>query len=201
MSPSRRQRRVGVFGGTFDPPHVGHILAAGDAAERLELDAVLWVPVGTQPLKVGGTATPAEARLRMVEMTVEGDARFAAEPSEVARGGLSFTVDTLEALRGRETGAELFLLIGEDSWRTFETWRDPARIRQLARLAVLARAGAEPERSDDEGPDSAAPLRLETRRVDVSATEIRERVRAGLSIRGFVLEPVERYIAEQGLYK
>jgi nicotinate-nucleotide adenylyltransferase len=195
---------VGIFGGTFDPPHVGHLLAAGDAVERLGLDVVLWVPVGTQPLKPGGPEAAGEPRLRMVELTVEGDSRFAAESWEVRRSGLSFTVDTLEEIRRRDPDAELFLLLGEDSWRSFPRWREPGRIREIATVAVLARAGGE-NRSAADHADNAAdgdePIRLETRRVDVSATEVRERVREGLSIHGFVSDAVERYITEQKLYR
>lgn len=201
MSHSSDPRRIGVFGGTFDPPHVGHLLAASDAAERLQLDVVLWVPAAQQPLKTAETGTPPVDRVRMVELTIAGDRRHALEPTEVERGGLSYTVDTLRTLRGRHPGAELFLLLGEDAWQSFGSWRDPDRILELATVAVLMRdlevqsAGvAEP------GGSPERPMMLPTRRIDVSATEIRSRVRAGLSIRGFVLEQVERYIAEHRLY-
>lgn len=202
MNAGKRRRRLGVFGGTFDPPHVGHLLAARDAAERLALDSVSWVPVGTQPLKPRGTIASGDARLAMVTLTVADTGDFHAEPIEVRREGLSFTVDTLQELTGREPGAELFLLLGEDSWATFGRWREPDRIRQLATVAVLARNEREfPERNGSATAAGDAPLWLETRRVDVSATEIRERVRMGLSIRGFVTESVGRYIAEHGLYR
>jgi nicotinate-nucleotide adenylyltransferase len=202
VNAGKRRRRLGVFGGTFDPPHVGHLLAARDAAERLALDIVLWVPVGTQPLKPAGTAASGDARLAMVTLTVADTGDFQAESIEVRRQGLSFTVDTLQEIRGREPDAELFLLLGEDSWATFDRWREPDRIRQLARVAVLARnERGFPERNGSATAAGDAPLWLETRRVDVSATEIRERVRTGLSIRGFVPESVERYIAEHSLYR
>lgn len=201
MNASSDARRIGVFGGTFDPPHAGHLLAAGDAAERLRLDLVLWVPAAQQPLKSAETAAAAH-RLRMVELTIAGEPRHALEGTEVERGGLSYTVDTLRTLRGRHGGAELFLLLGEDSWRTFGSWRDPAGIQEIATVAVLMR-DVEVLSADAAGPGLSPdrpPMRLPTRRIDVSATEIRSRVKAGLSIRGFVLEPVERYIAEHGLY-
>lgn len=197
-------RRVGVFGGTFDPPHIGHLLVAGDGAEALDLSVVLWIPTGIQPLKgAGSTAAPAGDRRRMVELSIAGDPRFSCEPMELEREGLSFTVDTLEVLRGRDPSAEFFLFLGEDAWRTFQTWRDPARIRELATVAVLARdSGAEP--TDGYGHTVVTgkpPITIGTRRIDVSATEIRGRVRAGLPVRGFVTEAVERYIAEKGLYR
>lgn len=196
--------RIGVFGGTFDPPHIGHLLVAGDAAEKLGLDGVLWVPAATQPLKAAqAPAADAEARLRMVELSVEGDPRFAVERLELERGGLSFTVDTLALLREQHPAAELTLLLGEDSWSTFPAWRDPARIRKLARVVVLTRDEAgqsadEPSAATDAGEP---PERISTRRIDVSATEIRQRVREGRSIRGFVTERVERFIGEHGIYR
>jgi nicotinate-nucleotide adenylyltransferase len=201
LSASSDARRIGVFGGTFDPPHIGHLLAASDAAERLLLDVVLWVPAAQQPMKTIAAATPPLLRLRMVELTIAGDQRHALEPTEVERGGLSYTVDTLQKLSRSYPGAELFLLLGEDAWRTFGSWRDPDRILELATVAVLMR-DLEVESAGAVGPggNPDRPIRLPTRRIDVSATEIRNRVRAGLSIRGFVLEQVEQYIAEHRLY-
>lgn len=188
--------RLGVFGGTFDPPHAGHVLVAGDACEALGLDTVLWVPVATQPLKGSGPVASAGDRARMVELTINGDERFRLDRVELDRGGLSFTVDTLESLTSRHAGAELVLLVGVDAWAAFDRWRDPERILQLADVAVLGRAGEKP-------PVRAgyAPEVVTGRRVDVSATEIRERVRRGLPITGFVSEAVREYIAQAGLYR
>ena len=187
--------RLGVYGGSFDPPHVGHLLVVTDAADALALDRVVWVPTGVQPLKAGQRAAPAPLRLAMVEAALAGDPRFAASAIEIERGGLSYTVDTLEALALEHAGAERFLLIGMDSLATFSRWRAPDRIAELARVAVLQRA-----------TDAPAPLRegmrlVTTRRVDVSSTEVRERVRAGKPIRGFVPEPVAAIIERSGLYR
>jgi nicotinate-nucleotide adenylyltransferase len=208
VNPARASpTRIGVFGGTFDPPHVGHLLVVGDAAEQLKLDRVLWVPAAMQPLKPGTEASsaPADARRRMVERTIAGDPRFALEPSELDRGGLSFTVDTLAELRKKNPSADLYLLVGTDAWRTFGSWREPGRIAELAKVVVLARDDSvESPSGAHTAPDPegvVAPIVLRTRRVDVSATEIRERVRAGKSVRGYVTEAVERYIVETGLYK
>jgi nicotinate-nucleotide adenylyltransferase len=208
VNPARTSAtRIGVFGGTFDPPHVGHLLAVADAAEQLELDRVLWVPAATQPLKTGSevSAAPADARRRMVERTIAGDPRFALETSELDRGGLSFTVDTLAELRKKHPSAELYLLLGMDAWRTFGSWREPERIAELAKVVVLARddsvESASGQKTAPELEGAVAPIVLRTRRVDVSATDIRERVRTGKSVRGYVTEAVERYIVETGLYK
>jgi nicotinate-nucleotide adenylyltransferase len=187
--------KLGILGGTFDPPHVGHVLAAVDAFEALELDRMLWVPAGTNPLKAGGPASEAGHRLAMVQLTVAGDRRFATDPMEIERAGLSYTVDTLREFAARWPGAELILLVGEDVLASFEQWREPREILRLARLAVLTRAG--------EAPPATLPagaVALRTRRVDVSATEVRARVRAGRSIRGFVPDAVAEYVAAHRLY-
>jgi nicotinate-nucleotide adenylyltransferase len=191
--------RIGVFGGTFDPPHIGHLLVANDAREALELDRLIFVPAGAQPFKVD---TPPVAsgqdRLEMVRLSVADDANYVVDDAEINRKGLSFTVDTLEHLSERNPAARLFLLMGEDVLAGFEKWRSPARIRELATLVAVRRGGLEESVPD---PATSAVLRVSTRRVDVSSTEIRERRRAGKSIKGFVPESVERFIDARGLYR
>ena len=189
--------RIGLLGGSFDPPHTGHLLAASDAFDALSLDRVVLVPTGTQPLKVGQAVTAANYRLKMTELLVGDDERFSVDSIEIERGGLSYTVDTLAALAERWQGAELFLLVGTDVTSSFARWREPARISVLATLVVLRRTG--------EAPDlSALPAStriLETRRIDVSSTEVRQRVGEGRSIRGFVPDAVAEFIAAQRLYR
>jgi nicotinate-nucleotide adenylyltransferase len=191
--------RIGVFGGTFDPPHIGHLLVANDAREALELDRLIFVPTGAQPFKVD---TPPVAsgqdRLEMVRLAVTDDANYVVDDAEINRKGLSFTVDTLEHLSERNPAAQLFLLMGEDVLAGFEKWRSPARIRELATLVAVSRGGLAGSVAD---PATSAVLRVSTRRVDVSSTEIRERRRAGKSIKGFVPESVERFIDVRGLYR
>jgi nicotinate-nucleotide adenylyltransferase len=190
--------RIGVFGGTFDPPHVGHLLLAADARESLNLDRLIFIPVWTQPLKVGTppVASPQD-RLEMVRLAVADDANYAVDDAEINRKGLSYTVDTLEYLAVRYAGAELYLLVGEDALAGFRQWRNPQRILELATLALMMRSGA-PDIGDWRRAEGL--VRLSTRRVDVSSTEIRERRRAGKSIKGFVPESVERFIEARGLY-
>ncbi|MGH7655017.1 MAG: nicotinate-nucleotide adenylyltransferase [Gemmatimonadaceae bacterium] len=188
--------RIGVFGGTFDPPHLGHLLAASDAYDALGFDQVLFIPAAGQPLKSVIVASPAD-RLAMVELLVAGDPRFAVDPIEIERGGLSFTVDTLRALheRWRSDGAlALILLLGADAAATLPQWREPAELAALAEVIVLSRAGGG-------GTGATAGRAIDTRRVDVSSTEIRARVAAGKSIRGFVPEPVAAYIEGRRLYR
>jgi len=190
--------RIGVFGGTFDPPHVGHLLLASDAREALGLDRLIFVPAATQPFKVN---TPpiasARDRLEMVRLAVADDANYTIDDTEIDRKGLSFTVDTLEQLSRKNPGAKLFLLLGEDTLAGIDGWRNPGRIRELATLAVMRRSGSEgsPVTAIADGVTVLA------RRVDVSSTEIRERLRAGKSIKGFVPESVERFIEARGLYR
>jgi nicotinate-nucleotide adenylyltransferase len=186
--------RLGIFGGTFDPPHVGHLLVVADAFEALGLDRLVFVPAATQPLKAGQTAARPQHRLAMVRLLVGDDPRFAVDPIEIEREGLSYTVDTLAAFAERYPEAERFFLVGTDVLASLGQWREPETLLRLATLAVMQRHG-------ETGllPDGA--VRIETRRVDVSSTEIRERVRRGRMIRGFVPEAVAAYIAEQRLYR
>ncbi|HET7631443.1 MAG TPA: nicotinate-nucleotide adenylyltransferase [Gemmatimonadaceae bacterium] len=194
--------RLGILGGSFDPPHVGHLLAASDAVDALGLDRLIFVPAAEQPLKRGGAHASGAQRLAMIHFAVDGDPRFGVSPVEIDRKGLSYTVDTLDAFAREFPRAERYFLIGADAFGLFAQWREPARVAALATIAVMRRAGQGAE--DRTVPAGIAPDRvtwLETRLVDVSSTEIRERVRRGLPIRGFVAAAVADYIATAGLYR
>ena len=188
--------RLGIFGGTFDPPHVGHLLAAVDAIEELALDRLLLVPAAVQPLKGETTQAAAAQRLAMTTLLAGDDPRFEVDPIEIDRTGLSFTVDTLTAVAAREPDAERYLLVGGDVLESFAKWRQPDRVLELATLAVLRRGDAPRVL-----PPAGRFRMLTTRRVEVSSTEIRARVRAGRSIRGFVPDAVADYIGAAGLYR
>ncbi|HZS61898.1 MAG TPA: nicotinate-nucleotide adenylyltransferase [Gemmatimonadaceae bacterium] len=183
--------RLGIFGGTFDPPHLGHLLVAIDAYEALALDRLVFVPTGRQPLKAGITTAPGAARLAMTRRLIGDDPRLAVSSIEIDRDGLSFTVDTLKAFADEAPQVERFFLLGADAWRSFPRWRAPDEIMRLATVVVLTRG---------EEPPKNAPRVVPVRRVDVSSTEIRARVRSGLSLRGFVPEAVREYIEGNGLY-
>jgi len=194
--------RLGIFGGSFDPPHVGHLLVAQDAVTALSLDRLLIVPAAQQPLKQG-QQTPAADRLAMVQRCFAGVPGLVVDPVEIDRGGLSYMVDTVESLQRREPTADLHLLIGEDVLETFPRWREPERLRSMVRLVVLRRNMTHEPVATSAGQQGAPELpvhHLATRRVDVSSTEVRERVRAGRSIRGFVTDAVAEYIESTGLY-
>ena len=192
--------RIGLLGGSFDPPHNGHLLAAGDAFDALELDRLVFVPAAVQPFKVGRSQASEAHRLAMCRLLVEGDQRFAVDSIEIDRGGLSYTVDTLETYAARWPDAELFWLVGADVLPTFDKWRSPERITALATLVVMVRAGDAVAGGLPAG-GGRSPRSLATRRVDISSTEVRERVRAGKSIRGFVPDAVAAWIAAERLYQ
>lgn len=188
--------RIGILGGTFDPPHIGHLLAAYAAMELLPLDRVILVPAAQQPLKVGRESAPAADRLAMVRALAEADPRLSVDTLELDREGLSFTIDSLREFRSRFPDAALFLLLGEDTARTLPQWRDPAGIAAIAEIVVVTRGEGMPAETGD------IPVRrIPSRRVDCSATELRARVRAGLPIRGFVPDAVAELIASRGLYR
>lgn len=192
--------RLAIFGGSFDPPHVGHLLAASDAFEQLSLDRVILVPAANQPLKAGRANAPTAHRLEMARLLVAGDPRFEVSNVEVERGGLSFTVDTLMHFATLYPNADRFLLVGADVLGSFGQWREPRRILELAQLVLLERHPGAPGAL----PAALRELevqRLPTRRIDVSSTEIRERVRSGRPIRGFVTDAVAAYIEGAALYR
>ncbi len=189
-------QRVGILGGTFDPPHTGHLLLALDAIDALELDELILVPAARQPLKRGVAMTDPAHRLAMTECLASADLRLRVDGSEVARGGLSFTVDTVRAIRAARTDAELFLLMGADTAATLPHWREPEALALLVQVAVAGRGSESPAM-----PAGFRARLLPTRRVDISATEIRTRVGVGRSIRGFVPDAVADYIAAHGLYR
>jgi len=179
--------RLGVFGGSFDPPHIGHYLAAVDAAERLGLDRVLWVPTAQQPLKAGAPhVASADQRFRMVQAAVLTNPAFEASRIEIDRPGLSYTVATVQSFAAEFPDAELYLLIGEDAWSRFGEWREPETIRTLVQIEILAR------KTESE---------FAGRVVEVSSTEVRARARAGKSVRGFVLDAVAEIIESERLYQ
>jgi nicotinate-nucleotide adenylyltransferase len=187
--------RLGVFGGTFDPPHIGHLIAAQDSLERLQLDRIRFVPAAIPPHKQSSAGlTPASLRRALVRAAVAGDPRFEVDPLELERAGPSFTVDTLRLLHERLPDARLVLLIGADQYAEFDTWQAPDAIRRLARIAVLTRTGSP-------RPDGDVPIEhVAVTRIDVSSTEIRRRVAAGESIRYLVPRAVEAIIRSESLY-
>jgi nicotinate-nucleotide adenylyltransferase len=184
--------RVGVFGGTFDPVHVGHLAIALAALESVPLDRVLFVPARRSPLKDRDPLASVNDRVAMLESAIVNEPRFGLSPLELERDGESFTVDTLEALRSE---GELFLILGSDALADLARWRAPDRIRELATILVAARPGA-PE------PDPMHRARaFDAPRLDISSRELRSRAARGMSLRYLVPDAVWEHIKKRGLYR
>lgn len=196
----------GVFGGTFNPVHHGHLILAREAMESLELDRMILVPNYRSPLREGEVLAPAEDRLEMLRRAVAGEPGMEVSDLEVRRGGTSFTVETLETLKREHPEIDLTFLCGADSLTTLDRWVRIERILEVARVCVLARPGTEAEAAHAglarRAPQVAEKVQLiaMTRMLDLSATEIRERLAAGKSIRWLVPEAVGEYVRSKGLY-
>jgi len=176
--------RLGVLGGTFDPPHIGHRVVAQDVVERLELDHLIVVPAARPVHR--SAVFPAAARLEWTRRMFERDARFEVSDIEFARSGPSYMVDTLAEIRRTRSPAVLYCVIGADQWATFAEWRAPERIVRLATVAVMTRGGEMPL-------PTSAPYAFEqvpVTRVDLSGSRIRCRLEAGRSLRYLVPECV-----------
>lgn len=197
--PAGAVRRIGLLGGAFDPPHVGHLVVARDALEALALDEVRLVVTGVPPHKDPAEA-PAELRARMVEASLQGEAGLVASRIELERPGPSWTVETLRALRTREPGVEWHLLIGADQLEGFHRWREPEAIVELARLVAVGRGGRAPGNAG-EGPRVRVPYdTVDVTQIELSSTRIRNRIRAGRSVRWLVPAPALGIIEDEGLY-
>lgn len=197
MRDERSRGRIGIFGGTFDPPHIGHLIVAQDVWERVGLDRLIFIPAAVPPHKGGTTISPAPLRLEMLEAAVGDDPRFEVSDLELHRRGPSYTVDTLRELGGRYPDAELYFILGVDQYLGFPAWRAPEEIVRRARLLVMTRDGERPEVDDDRFPYQL----VEVTRIDLSATEIRRRIGVGESVRYLVPAPVLEVIERAGLYQ
>ncbi len=198
--------RLGVFGGSFDPPHLGHLSVAEQAREALELDLVLFVPAPRPPHKPDARLSAVQDRLEMVRAAVAGNPAFAASDAEAGRPGPSFTADTLAAVGRAHPGAELFCLVGSDTAVELHTWHDRRRLFAAATFGVLLRPGWPEERLAAWLEAQPADLRprfsvVRVPGLDISATAVRGRVAAGRTIRYLVPEPVRALIAARGLYR
>ncbi|MCX8053087.1 MAG: nicotinate-nucleotide adenylyltransferase [Armatimonadetes bacterium] len=195
---------IGIMGGTFDPIHIGHLILAEEARQQLGLDEVLFVPAGEPPHKPGQVIARAEHRLQMVRLAVVDNEYFECSTVELDREGPSYTIDTVREIIGLLGGsARLFVLIGADEARNLMSWRDPYGIQALATIAVADRPGSDFETAVGALPEDFAQelVHLQMPGVNVSSTNIRERVLSGRSIKYLVPDAVERYILENGLYK
>lgn len=184
--------RIGLFGGSFDPPHFGHLIAAQAAAEQLELDRVLWIPTGDSYHKA--PSTPPGHRTAMCELAIAGNDRFELSLVDVDRPGATYSIDTVAAVRAQRVADELVFILGEDAYRSVDSWHRADELRTQVSFAVVHRSGFD-------GDTQPASLPLVTiPSIGISSSACRERVRAGRSVRYWVPEPVREYIAEHRLY-
>lgn len=197
-------RRTGLFGGSFDPPHLGHLSLAQCALTQLGLDQLLWMPAGRPWQKTGrGLAAPLHRRA-MAELMVAADPRFLVDDSELERDGASYTIDTVRARLSTYPGEQLFLVIGQDQFERFHTWRDWRELLGLVTLAVAARAGQEVQGSAEVGealqaePNKMRKLAMPA--MQVSSTQVRELASRNEDIRPLVGDAVAGYIARHRLY-
>ncbi|MGZ4177278.1 MAG: nicotinate-nucleotide adenylyltransferase [Solirubrobacteraceae bacterium] len=196
--------RIGILGGTFNPPHLGHLVAAQEAHRELGLDRVLLVPAGTPPHKPVDDEPGAQHRLELCRLAISDDERFAVSDLELRRDGPSYTVDTLKVLSTRAPSDELFLILGGDIAAGLPKWHEPERVLELATVAIAKRRGTAKSTVDE----ALAQLRggerarfFQMPRIGISSTMVRRRVRAGQPIRYFVPDAVMHYIETHGLYR
>ncbi len=207
MSDEPIRQRVGVFGGTFDPIHLGHLLIAEQSREQLRLEQVRFIPAAIAPHKQGRQAADAKHRVEMIRLAIGGNPHFCVDERELKRGGTSYTVDTLRELKSEMPDAELFFLMGADSLAELHTWRDPEAICQLAFVAIIARGG-------QPLPDLLQLARflpaaqhetltshlVRMPQIEISSTDIRDRAGSGKSIRYLVPAAVEAYLMHHAVY-
>ena len=206
--PEPAPRRIGILGGTFDPPHLGHLLIAETARAALGLESVIFLPAGEPWLKSGQRITPASHRLEMVQLAVADNPDFCVSDCEVRRRGATYTVDTLRELRcGFPPDTDLYFIVGSDVLEQFHRWKEPEAILELCRLAVIERPGGPEEGiaalrgNFSEALDAGAVVSVAGPRVDFSASELRRVLAAGLSTRYQIPHSVAEYIAEHDLYQ
>ncbi len=200
--------RIGIFGGSFDPVHYGHLILAEQCREQAKLEQVWFVPCSIQPLKERDSQTTDRQRIEMLEMATAGHDSFRVSRLEIERGGTSYTVETLEQIRITNPDDELFLLMGSDSLDSFAKWKLPERILELASPLVVNRPGSGPVDLSVLSP-FAAEERIKQARlsviesplIDISSTQLRQRVRDSRSIRYLVPRAVEKYIETQKIYR
>ncbi len=190
---------IGVFGGTFDPPHVAHTRVAEHVRTSMGLDKVILVPCAIPPHKRERIITAGETRLEMLQLAVAGHNGLEISTAELDRGGVSYTVDTLEEFHRSMPDVSLFLLVGMDNMPDFRSWKDPQRILTLARVIVMTRPGFPADASVS--GDTAHFSICEVPAIDIAASDIRRKAERGESIHGLVADSVEQYIQSHTLYR
>ena len=188
---SKPTEKIGLYGGSFDPIHNGHLILARDAMERLELDKVIFLPARISPHKLDRPPAPPEVRCQMLSAAIAKEPRFEMDACEIEREGPSFTIDTVHSFRARHPQAALYYFIGDDNLNELETWKESHKLLETAQFVVLSRAGM----------PFLSRFPTITRHIEISSTEIRKRVARGLSVRYMAPLAVCELIAKLGLYR
>lgn len=204
----RQIMRIGIFGGSFDPIHQGHLILAEQCREKAKLDQVWFVPCATNPLKADGACGTNRQRKEMIELALAGHEPFRLSSMELDRGGVSYTVETLNTFAETYPDDELFFLMGDDSLESFDQWHEPARILVLATPVVVNRPGSGDvdltvleKFVDSDRFAEIKQTQVESPRIEISSSDIRRRIQSGESIRFMTPRSVERYIQSQNLYQ
>jgi len=187
---NKKLKKIGVYGGTFDPVHHAHLIFARDALETLGLDEVIFIPAALSPLKKTAPVASGELRLAMLRAAIKGEPKFVADDCELRRPTPSYTIDTVEEIRRRNNGTAIYCLIGEDNVDRLTEWHRFAELEKMVQFVVL----------DRRGEPASHCYRVVDRKIDISATEIRTRVASGRSIRYLVPSTVEEIIRREKLY-
>ncbi|MEM6784533.1 MAG: nicotinate-nucleotide adenylyltransferase [Bacteroidota bacterium] len=204
MTSTGRTARWGLFGGTFNPPHVAHLAIAEAMGQALDLERVVWMPAATSPFKQGNAdAVAPEHRLAMVKLAIAGNPRFVVSDLEIRRAGVSYTIDTVEAMRAAHPEPALVLLMGGDSLAGFERWHRWHDLLRHVTLGVYRRPGDGLSADLRELPEDlrAAVTVVDAPDMDLSSTQLRKRVSEGHTIRYMIPEALRKYLDEHGLYK
>jgi len=198
LAPSSSDRRIGIFGGSFNPPHLAHLIVAEIVCEQFGLDRAYWLTSFQSPLKSVEDMAPTRHRIAMTRLAIEGNERFHFSDVEIRRGGISFTIETIRLLQDAQPDVDFRLIVGSDNLAAFDSWVEPQEILDRVRLIVFRRPGTEDVIATSERDEridyAAAPL------LEISGTDIRSRIRAQESIRYMVPESVRSYILEHELY-
>ncbi len=184
------RKKIGIYGGTFDPIHHAHLILAREAREELGLEELIFVPAAVAPHK-DSPAASAEMRLSMLRAAIEGETAFAVDECELRRAPPSYTIDTVEEIQQRQADLEIFYLVGEDNVAALASWHRFERLEKMVRFIVLDRTGAQINH----------PYEVIQRKIDISATDIRNRIASGRSIRYLVPPKVEEIIRRNNLYR
>lgn len=199
--------RIGIFGGSFDPIHLGHLILAEQCREQAQLDQVLFMPNAQNPLKPDGASATDRQRCEMIEFAIAGHEAFYLSKVEIERGGTSYTVDTLQEIADKQPDDELFFLMGGDSLDSFGQWHKPDQILRLASPLIVNRPGADPidlaklaEFTDTDRLKTFESLLMESPMIEISSSDLRQRIGAGQSGRYQLPRSVEKFIQTQKLY-